>query len=426
MSGKLWYYHSGDAELGPVSAEELQFLRRSGAIHSQTLVRAENSTRSLPFASTPLAAADSRSFRKPTSSATASALFRSCSPKTAQGFAEEAAPAGAGIAIPAVPPPLPASSAALKRRRLTAAAGVAALLLAAVSLFLWRSLPTGMAQSGTGPGAAHAGNHQTSEQQTTAAAESLSDSAADTDADAQGAASAASAASAPAESAAAAEAADTRVADLAEMNESATGSAEVDDSGVGIDDTDKTALAGGLAVGGGHEKFSVSAPGETTFFGLRGSGRRFSWVVDCSGSMSGLPLQRAKEELMNSLQRLPEGLEFQIIFFDDQHYAFPASGFADVSEESLKSAEQFISGISGGGGTNVQRGMRQALGGTTRPDTIFLLTDGEFDPRTPDVIRSQNRTGQTRINTVAFVDRAGEPLLRMIAAENRGDFRFVP
>jgi hypothetical protein len=142
--------------------------------------------------------------------------------------------------------------------------------------------------------------------------------------------------------------------------------------------------------------------------------------------MSGLPLQRAKEELIKSLQRLPQGLEFQIIFFDDLHHTFPLGGFAEVSEESLESAEQFISGIRSGGGTNVQLGMRRALGGTTRPDTVFLLTDGEFDPRTPEMIQTQNEDGQTRINTVAFVDRAGEPLLRAIAAENKGDFRFVP
>lgn len=423
MSGKLWYYHSGDAELGPVSAEELQFLRRSGAIRPQTLVRAENSNRSLPFASTPLAAAENRHSRKPMSSTTAAAPFRSGPSKIAQGFAETAPSAASSTSLPAVPPPLLQSSAALKRRRLTAVAVTAALLLAALTWLFRPSSPGGMAQSGTGPGAADAGTHQTSEQQTATTAESASDSAANAVPDAQGESAAASAAREPA---AAAAGTDTEQADSAAMNESAAESAQEVGSGGGIDLTSVSAPAEGLAVGGGQEKFSISAPGETTFFGLRGSGRRFSWVVDCSGSMSGLPLQRAKEELIKSLQRLPQGLEFQIIFFDDLHHTFPPGGFAEVSEESLESAEQFISGIRSGGGTNVQLGMRRALGGTTRPDTVFLLTDGEFDPRTPEMIQTQNEDGQTRINTVAFVDRAGEPLLRAIAAENKGDFRFVP
>jgi hypothetical protein len=182
-----------------------------------------------------------------------------------------------------------------------------------------------------------------------------------------------------------------------------------------------------LVVGSrGDERFAISAPGETTFFGLRGQGRRFSWVVDCSDSMQGPPLERARQELLNSLRKLPQGLEFQVIFFDDLPYSYPAGGFAEMDPTSLAEAAAFISGIQGGGGTNVMQAMRQVFSQRTRPDTAFLLTDGEFDPDAPDFIQSRNRGAKVRINTVAFVNRAGEPLLRRIASENRGDFRFVP
>jgi uncharacterized protein with von Willebrand factor type A (vWA) domain len=186
------------------------------------------------------------------------------------------------------------------------------------------------------------------------------------------------------------------------------------------------AFDGSLVGSGGDERFAISAPGETTFFGLRGEGRRFSWVVDCSGSMQGPPLERARQELLNSLQKLPEGMEFQVIFFDDLPYSFPSSGFAQMDAESLSAVEGFINGIQGGGGTNVMQGMQKIFSQRSRPDTAFLLTDGEFDPTTPEFIQNRNRGGKVRINTVAFVNRDGESLLRQIASENRGDFRFVP
>jgi len=142
--------------------------------------------------------------------------------------------------------------------------------------------------------------------------------------------------------------------------------------------------------------------------------------------MQGPPLERARQELLQALQKLPQGLEFQVIFFDDLPYSYPAGGFAEMNSTSLAEAAAFLAGIQGGGGTNVMQAMRQVFSQRTRPDTTFLLTDGEFDPETPEFIQSRNRDAGVRINTVAFVNRAGEPLLRRIASENRGDFRFVP
>jgi len=115
-----------------------------------------------------------------------------------------------------------------------------------------------------------------------------------------------------------------------------------------------------------------------------------------------------------------------VIFFDDLPRSYPAVGFAEMDSQTLVAAESFISDIQGGGGTNVILAMRQVFSQSTRPDTTFLLTDGEFDPETPEFIQRRNSGGKVRINTVAFVNRAGEPLLRQIAHENRGDFRFVP
>ena len=176
-----------------------------------------------------------------------------------------------------------------------------------------------------------------------------------------------------------------------------------------------------------RQQFTIAAPGETTFFGLRGSGRYFAYVVDCSGSMQGPPLDRAREELIKSISRLPSGIEFRIVFFDHLTYEFPGGSqdFATASASSRQRAESWIKGINSGGGTDVKLGMKVVLSSNTKPDTVFLLTDGAFEFDAPQFIKSAN-TKDARVNTVAFVTQAGEALLKTIAKDNRGDYKFVP
>lgn len=435
MKSQLWYYQSGGTELGPVTADELRFLARSGIIGPQTIVRAAGTGGGKPFA----------------------AAFHNAVPAPAPA---PVAPRHAAASIPtsnsprptapqppSLPPPLQRAPAGSTTPALAITAIVLALLLALGLWWLWPRTPPGLAAAGTGTGTSAAGEHQaTDTQPATAAAPTQTDAsssapapsataASGTAASNQSAsASATDAADTPGDSAQTAVAADTPD-DTLEVSAADSGTATIapptgdvgtapgESAAANPSDTPTDSLVVGSR---GDERFAISAPGETTFFGLRGQGRRFSWVVDCSDSMQGPPLERARQELLNSLRKLPQGLEFQVIFFDDLPYSYPAGGFAEMDPTSLAEAAAFISGIQGGGGTNVMQAMRQVFSQRTRPDTAFLLTDGEFDLETPEFIQSRNRGAKVRINTVAFVNRAGEPLLRRIASENRGDFRFVP
>jgi len=429
MKSPLWYYQSGGSELGPVTTDELRFLARSGNIGPQTIVRAAGTSVGKPFA-----AAFHDAGPAPTPApAHAPIAPRPAAVSTPTGNSRRpSAPQP-----PSLPPPLQQAPAGSTKPPLAITAIILALLLTLSLWWLWPRTPPGLAAAGTGTGTSAAGEHQTTDTQPSTAA-----AAAPTQPDASSSAPApsAAAASAPAASNQSASASDTDAAtapgdtpaDSAADSGTATTAPPTGDLGTAPGESATAANPSdpptdGLVVGSrGDERFAISAPGETTFFGLRGQGRRFSWVVDCSGSMQGPPLERARQELLKSLRKLPQGLEFQVIFFDDLPYSYPAGGFAEMDPTSLAEAAAFISGIQGGGGTNVLQAMRQVFSQRTRPDTAFLLTDGEFDPETPEFIQSRNSGAKVRINTVAFVDRAGEPLLRRIASENRGDFRFVP
>lgn len=193
--------------------------------------------------------------------------------------------------------------------------------------------------------------------------------------------------------------------------------------------TDSTAS---LSVGipaDGQSRFAITAPGEVTFFGIRASGNKFIFVVDCSGSMSGRRLERAKQELMASLQSLPASVQFNIIFFDDNLYPLLPTGtrsmYKRATRRELQQVGSWIQNLRSGGGTDVRQGMLAALSQSPSTDVIFLLTDGEFEPSTPYEVKTHNKQN-VRVNTIAFESTAGESLLQQIARDSGGDYRFVP
>ena len=122
-------------------------------------------------------------------------------------------------------------------------------------------------------------------------------------------------------------------------------------------------------------------------------------------------------------------VQFTIIFFDDSLTTYTQLNASDVMKRAtareVANAEKWVNGISVGGGTDVQTAMSAALKVRPAADVIFLLTDGEIDPSTAGVVRSQN-VEKARINTIAFQTQVGESLLKQISKDSGGDYRFVP
>jgi len=437
MSDSLWYYRLGDTECGPVAPDELRFLQKSGAITATTQIREEGSNHWSSLSESGLIRTVGKRSSRRTGKFSPAAQFQPATrprPKTTGSQAEPAAGAKSQV------PVLPTASSTQHDQRRKAIAGVilGLLMLIFLAWLLWpdATAAPGMASGGAGEGAADAGSDQSSSESSSDNASSSTATTADSTVASQ--ATGQSEAANPSTSDAAtdgpnkaeATAASSGAGESASVENAGAGT-EADDENAGIK-SDATAVTDtALAVGDDDgSRFSIAAPGETTFFGIRGGGRRFTYVVDCSGSMQGEPLRRAKEELILSISKLPSHVEFQVVFFDDLAYEFPGSvrgdGFLNASKDAKKRATDFINGISGGGGTNVKLGMQKSLSLKSKPDTVFLLTDGSFEFDTPASIKSQNPGKKVRINTVAFVNNAGESLLRTIADENRGDFRFVP
>ncbi|MFQ5490233.1 MAG: hypothetical protein ACE5GE_05880, partial [Phycisphaerae bacterium] len=83
----------------------------------------------------------------------------------------------------------------------------------------------------------------------------------------------------------------------------------------------------------------------------------------------------------------------------------------------------FVKTIQPEGSTDPIPAMRRAL--AVKPDLIYFLTDGDFDPLLIEVLADWNQKQKVRIFTIAYVSQAGSVLLEQIARENGGEFKFV-
>jgi hypothetical protein len=164
-----------------------------------------------------------------------------------------------------------------------------------------------------------------------------------------------------------------------------------------------------------------------SFFGIRADGRRFVYVVDCSGSMVGAPYQRAQQELIRSLAALSKSQEFFVILYSDNSYPmyFPKNTqeFVKASDAAIEQVQTWVTNFSHHGGTNPEPALEQAL--KMKPDAVFFLTDGAIPDSTPDSVRQAN-SSNVSVHTIGFTNRAGESTLQQIADENNGSYLYVP
>ena len=102
------------------------------------------------------------------------------------------------------------------------------------------------------------------------------------------------------------------------------------------------------------------------------------FVIDCSGSMSGRPLEQAKQAVNAALDKLGEGDSFQIIRFSERASHFGPAPIS-ATRENLAKARRYLAGLSGSGGTQMIEGIKAALEFPHDPSrlrVVSFMTDG--------------------------------------------------
>ncbi len=195
-----------------------------------------------------------------------------------------------------------------------------------------------------------------------------------------------------------------------------------------------TAGIEGLTGSGGAEGedglMTGSGGANASFFGVRARGTRFAYIVDASGSMVGERWEEARQQLIQSINDLPDYTSFSVCLFNSDPILPDRDRtpvWLSAKEEHRSDFRTWVRGVRPAGSTNPVPAFTLIMKLKPRPDAIYFLTDGEFDETAPDVIVELNKQGrQVVVHTIAFVTEEGAYLLRRIAEESGGTYRFVP
>ena len=151
--------------------------------------------------------------------------------------------------------------------------------------------------------------------------------------------------------------------------------------------------------------------------------RDYVMVVDVSGSMTGFPLETAKDLLRDLIGGLKPDDTFNVVTF--------ASGSGLLSDTplpantiNLELAKHFIDEQHAGGGTELAAALQRALalpGGDERSRSILLVTDGYItaDAEVRDLIR--NRIGTANLFTFGIGSSVNRELIESLARAGSGE-----
>lgn len=157
---------------------------------------------------------------------------------------------------------------------------------------------------------------------------------------------------------------------------------------------DLTATVKLAASGLGKKKTGGSGSGTGTgigdgdsagFFGLNPVGKRVVYVIDASRSMNRphdseaeTRFKRVKLELVKAIANLPAESMFFIVFFKDEPVPMPAQGLEPATLSAKQKYLSWMQTVVTSGNTEPTATLAQAL--RMRPDVVYFMSDGDFDP----------------------------------------------
>ncbi|GAA5481687.1 vWA domain-containing protein [Haloferula sargassicola] len=218
---------------------------------------------------------------------------------------------------------------------------------------------------------------------------------------------------------------------------------------------------------GGAGGMGGGAGGGATFFNQSVKAKRFCYVIDFSRSMNGKRDPMMREELARSVGTLPEGSQFEMIFFagpawiagsqvempethreaivraGGKDYEWRRMGFGQgwvtkgreqkaawrtCTAASREEAMTQIRETPLVWGTEWEHPLELALDLDPAPQVIFFMTDGAISGDMEDFVRRfghRAKSKGTTINTVAMMEPQAEKPMKTLAERSGGQFTII-
>ncbi len=177
--------------------------------------------------------------------------------------------------------------------------------------------------------------------------------------------------------------------------------------------------------GGGFFSLMLIPPIDTADVSRRAMEMVF--VIDCSGSMEGRPLEQAKEAIATALGQLNPNDTFQIIRFSDDASQFGRQP-VPATEENLAAARRYLANLNSQGGTWMIEGIKAALDFPHNPSRfrfVSFLTDGYIDNEVEILAEVHRRLGAARIFSFGVGSSVNRYLLERMARVGNGAVAYL-
>lgn len=194
---------------------------------------------------------------------------------------------------------------------------------------------------------------------------------------------------------------------------------------LGVGDKDGTGSGAGDGLGMAPFGPHARAIGDVSFL-VKGRANKIVFLCDSSGSMM-TKFDVLRVELRKAVDHLQPTQQFDIIFFAADKYIALDNQLQHALPETKRKAYDLLDKTAPHDTSDPIPGLRAAF--AANPEMIFMLTDGDFpnNQQVLDEIKKLSAGKRVVVNTIAFFDRGEdyEKLLKQIADETKGTFRFV-
>jgi Ca-activated chloride channel family protein len=150
------------------------------------------------------------------------------------------------------------------------------------------------------------------------------------------------------------------------------------------------------------------------------------FVLDTSGSMSGFPIEKAKETMKLALDNLYPSDTFNLITFaGDTNILFPEPVAA--TKENLSKAQAFLDSRQGGGGTEMMKAIKAALDPSDAQGHVRIvcfMTDG-YVGNDMEIISEVQKHTNARVFAFGIGSSVNRFLLDNMAKHGRGEVEYV-
>ena len=151
------------------------------------------------------------------------------------------------------------------------------------------------------------------------------------------------------------------------------------------------------------------------------------FVLDCSGSMNGKPMQQAKAAIRHAVQSLTPRDSFQIIQFSNNASQLGAEPLL-ATDENIKLGLSYLESLNSTGGTQMIEGIKAALDfphDEGRFRLVSFMTDGYIGNEQQVLTAMHQKLGESRVFSFGVGSSPNRMLMNRMAMLGRGAVAYL-